>query len=312
MLESTFTLKATDGTEVFVYEWLPEGEPRGVVQVAHGLAEHAGRYRRLAEACTARGLAVYADDHRGHGRTAKDGPLGYFAAEHGWRAVLDDLYRLGDHITGRHPGVPRVFFGHSMGSFLTQQVLFERGGQLAGAVLSGCASGGSNPLAPVGRLVARVERARVGATKPSSLLTKMSFGDYNRAFAPNRTEFDWLSRDPAEVDRYVADDRCGFEATTQLWVDLLDALPGLGAEANLARLPKDLPLYLTVGERDPLHRGLKDFHPLVAAYERAGMRNVSVRVWPDARHEILNETNRDEVTEAILHWVEKEALARGR
>lgn len=311
MLERTFTLKASDGTEVFVYGWLPESTPRGVVQVAHGLAEHAGRYRRFAEACVARGLAVYADDHRGHGRTAKEGALGYFGAEHGWRAVLDDLYRLGDHITGQHPGVPRVFFGHSMGSFLTQQVLFERGDQLAGAVLSGCASGVSNPLAPIGRFVARVERARVGATRPSALLTRMSFGDYNRAFAPNRTEFDWLSRDPAEVDRYIADERCGFEASTQLWIDLLGAMPALGAPSNLAQLPKDLPLYLTVGERDPLHRGLKDFHALVEGYERAGMRNVTVRVWPDARHEILNETNRDEITEAMLRWVDEEPLKKG-
>jgi alpha-beta hydrolase superfamily lysophospholipase len=312
MLERTFTLKASDGTEVFVYGWLPEGTPRGVVQVAHGLAEHGLRYRRFAEACVARGLAVYADDHRGHGRTAGDGTLGYFAAEHGWRTVLDDLYRLGDHITGQHPGVPRVFFGHSMGSFLAQQVMFERGDQLAGAVLSGSASGGSNPLAPVGRLVARVERARLGPKKPSAVLTKMTFADYNRAFAPARTEFDWLSRDPAEVDRYIADPRCGFEATTQLWVDLLGALPGLAAPSNLAQIPKDLPVYLTVGERDPLHRKLKDFHALVEGYERAGLRNVTVRVWPDARHEILNETNRDEVTEAVLHWVDHEALRIGR
>jgi alpha-beta hydrolase superfamily lysophospholipase len=312
MLERTFTLKASDGTEVFVYGWLPEGTPRGVLQVAHGLAEHGLRYKRFAEACAARGLAVYADDHRGHGRTAAGGTLGYFAAEHGWRSVLDDLYRLGDHITKEHPGVPRVFFGHSMGSFLTQQVMFERGDQLAGAVLSGSASGGGNPLAPIGRFVARVERARVGPKKPSAVLTKMTFADYNRAFAPTRTEFDWLSRDPAEVDRYIADPLCGFEATTQLWGDLLGALPGLADPKNLAQIPKDLPVYLTVGERDPLHRKLKDFHALVAGYEGAGLRNVTVRVWPEARHEILNETNRDEVTAAILDWVDQQALRAGR
>lgn len=308
MVERTFTLKATDGTEVFVYSWAPDEAPRATLQVVHGLAEHAGRYRRFAEACVARGIAVYADDHRGHGRTASADSLGFFAAEQGWRAVLDDLYRLGDHVTREHPGRPRLLFGHSMGSFLSQQMLFERGDQFAGAVLSGSASGTSNPLAPVGRLVARVERARVGARRPSPVLTKMSFGDYNRAFAPTRTDFDWLSRDPAEVDKYVADDRCGFEASTQLWVDLLDAMPGLGAPSNLAQLPKDLPLFLTVGERDPLHRKLKDFHALVEGYERAGMRDVTVRVWPDARHEILNETNRDEVTEAILHWIDRGPL----
>lgn len=311
MVERTFTLKATDGTEVFVYAWLPDGDVRASLQIVHGLAEHAGRYRRFAEACAARGVAVYADDHRGHGRTARADALGFFAAEQGWRTVLDDLYRLGDHVTREHPGLPRVLFGHSMGSFLSQQVMFERGDQFAGVVLSGCACGTSNPLAPVGRLVARVERARVGARKPSAVLTRMSFGDYNKAFAPNRTEFDWLSRDPAEVDRYIADDRCGFEASTQLWVDLLGALPALGDEANLAHLPKDLPVYLTVGERDPLHRKLKDFHPLVAGYERAGMRDVTVRIWPDARHELLNETNRDEITEAILHWIDRSALKVG-
>ncbi len=292
-----------------MHAWLPAGEVRASLQIAHGLAEHGARYRRFAEAATQRGFAVYADDHRGHGRTASGGTKGFFAEVQGWRSVLDDLARLGDHVTGAHPGVPKLFFGHSMGSFLGQQVAFERGEQFKGIALSGCASGSGNPLAPVGRVVARIERWRLGAHKPSALLTKMSFGDFNRPFEPSRTKFDWLSRDPAEVDAYVQDPLCGFDASTQLWIDMLDALPGLAAAEHLARLPKSLPMYLTVGERDPVHRGLKDFHKLVEQYEAAGLRDVTVRIWSDARHELLNETNRDEVTAALLDWMEQKAFS---
>lgn len=312
MQEGTFSLRAHDGTDVHVYRWLPdEGvAARGVIHLVHGMAEHALRYKRLAERATSRGLAVYASDLRGHGRTMRStAEQGFFAAEHGWRAVLDDLGRLCDHVTREHPELPRVLMGHSMGSFFAQQLMFERGEAYAGYVLSASVSGVSNPLAPIGRFVAREERWRVGARSVSRLLTTLSFGQFNRAFRPNRTEYDWLSRDPAEVDKYIADPLCGFECTTQLWIDLLDALGALAAPESVARVPKSRPLYLMGGAEDPvLGPGAKGFRMLEDQYRRAGLTRVTAKLYPGARHELLNETNRDEVTHNLLDWIDQEAL----
>jgi alpha-beta hydrolase superfamily lysophospholipase len=311
MQESTFTLPSDDGVALHVYRWSPdEGvAPRAVLQVSHGLAEHAARYRRFAEAATARGLVVYADDHRGHGRTARsDAELGVFSAERGWRKLIDDLGRVSERALAEHPGLPVVFLGHSMGSFTAQQVAFERGGDFAGVILSATISGRSNPLAPIGRVVARLERWRIGASTPSALLDTMSFGSFNRAFKPARTAFDWLSRDPAEVDAYVADPRCGFKLSAQGWIDLLDALKDLADPANQARVPKELPLLLIAGEADPVVGGLKFFERLVAEYNAAGLRRLTWKVYAGARHELLNETNRDEVTRDVLDWIDKVAL----
>lgn len=307
MLESNFTLTAADGTKLYVRRWAPDQDTpiRAVLQVAHGMAEHSGRYAPLAQAATQRGMVVYANDHRGHGLTiAASNPQGHFADHDGWRTCLDDLNRVADRTTKDHPGLPRVLFAHSMGSFMAQQLLFERGDQLSAVILSGTTSGVSNPLAPIGRLIARVERKRLGARSPSKLLTKMSFGAFNNAFKPARTDFDWLSRDPSQVDAYISDPLCGFDISTQAWIDLLDALPTLAQTDNLAKLPKRLPVYIVSGSEDPVHSRLRGLKTLMAAYESAGMQDLSWKVWSGARHEVLNETNRAEVLTHALDWVE--------
>lgn len=307
MQERTFTLDR-GGEHVFVYAWHPDGDAklRGVVQVTHGMAEHAARYKRLAETLTARGYAVYAHDHRGHGKTAGDATRrGFFAEHDGWRAVLDDLYAVSDRIAEDHPGLPQVLFAHSMGSFFAQQGMYEQGSRWRAVAVSGSASGVANPLAPIGRVVARVERWRVGAHKPSRLLTTMSFGEFNRRFKPTRTEYDWLSRDPAEVDRYIADPWCGFDMCTQAWIDLLDALPHLADPKNLARIPKDLPVYVLAGSMDPVTGFLKGLHLLVKQWSDAGLRDITWKVYEGARHETLNETNRDEVMADLARWIDR-------
>jgi alpha-beta hydrolase superfamily lysophospholipase len=306
MQSSTYRQRARDGVEVTVHRWLPDGDVRGTLQIVHGMAEHGARYARVAEAATARGWAVYADDHRGHGQTAAtDADTGFFADKDGWRVVLDDLYRLADNIIGAHPHTPHAVLGHSMGSFFVQQMLFERGDGFAAAVLSGSSSGVSNPLAPIGRLIARIERKRLGPRGRSALLTKLSFGNFNNAFKPARTEFDWLSRDAAEVDKYIDDPRCGFEVTAQLWVDLLDALPGLADPANLALVPKSLPVLVVSGSDDPIHGKLRGLQRLVDDYAKAGLRDVTLRSWPGARHEVVNEVNRDEIVADLLDWLDR-------
>jgi alpha-beta hydrolase superfamily lysophospholipase len=314
MRSEPFWHRADDGVELHVHRWLPaDTVPRkAVVHIAHGMAEHGGRYARAAEALTEAGYVVYADDHRGHGKTAKtDDDLGFFAAERGFDRAVRDLEELLALELRDNPGLGVVLFGHSMGSFMTQRFVIEHGEALAGAVLSG--SGGKpGLLASAGRLVARVERMRVGARGKSNLLDGMSFGRFNKDFAPTRTDFDWLSRDPAEVDAYVADPRCGFACTTQLWVDLLDALDAISRPEEQARIPKELPIYVFSGAEDPVGEHGKSVERLLAAYRRAGLRRVTSRIYPGARHEMLNETNRDEVVRDLIGWLDASVVGSSR
>jgi len=304
MQSSSFTLAAADGVELFVHRWLPERAARAVVQVAHGLAEHSGRYARLAEALTGAGYAVYAHDHRGHGRTASRAEeLGFFAARDGWRKCLDDLWQLNRRLAADHPGLPIVLIGHSMGSFMAQHLISEHGEAFAGVVLSG-SGGRPNALAAAGRLVARVERMRLGGHGQSALINALSFGAFNKPFQPTRTRFDWLSRDGAEVDKYTADPRCGFIASTQLWIDLLDAIGDVTSRARQARIPKRLPIYVIAGSRDPVSDNTKSLEQLLSAYRAAGLERVSHRFYDGARHEIFNETNREEVTRELIAWLD--------
>lgn len=304
MRSTTFTLAAPDGATRFVYAWLPEGAAKAALQIAHGLAEHAGRYARLAEALTAAGYAVYAGDHRGHGRSAATpADLGFFAEQDGWRKCVDDLAQLQRRIAGDHPGRPILLLGHSMGSYMAQQLISERGEELTGAVLSGT-SGRPGMLASAGRLVARIERWRLGPRGRSTLIHAMSFGAFNKQFAAARTAYDWLSRDAAEVDKYIGDPRCGFPAAVQLWVDMLDALGDITSPARLARIPKRLPIYVIAGARDAVSDNTKGVEQLLAAYRAAGLERVTHRFYPECRHELFNELNRDEVTRDLIAWLD--------
>ena len=305
MRSSDFTHPASDGKGLFVYRFLPDegAKVKAVVHISHGMAEHAARYARLAEALTAAGYAVYANDHRGHGKTASTGELGFFAKENGFTRVVADLAELIAREKKEHPGLPVILFGHSMGSYIAQQFLIDHGSELAGAVLSGSA-GKPNLLASAGRLVARIERLRKGERGTSKLLGDLSFVAFNKQFAPTRTGFDWLSRDAAEVDKYVADPLCGFDVTTSLWVDVLDALTAIADPAQQARIPKTLPIYVFSGSEDPVSEKTKSLEQLLAAYRLAGIRDVSHRFYAGARHETLNETNRDEVTRDLLTWLD--------
>ncbi len=298
-------VRMDDGFELACYRALPEGTPKATLYVTHGVAEHARRYAPLAEAFTGAGWEVHMHDWRGHGESVDDArPLGHLADRDSFgRAVADLRTRLEALRDTR----PLVLFGHSGGSFHAQRLVGETPGLLDALVLSG-SNGAPPPIAAAGRVIARIERARVGRRSGSALLQKLSFGDYNRSFEPNRTEFDWLSRDPAQVDGYVNDPLCGFALSTQGWVDLLDALGGLTRPATLARFPKDLPVYIVSGDRDPVGQFGKGVRSLAEAYRGAGMRRVTLRLYEGGRHEMLNETNAEEVRQAILAWCE-EAVA---
>jgi alpha-beta hydrolase superfamily lysophospholipase len=304
----TFTLsrlERPDGAKLALYVWpAPAGPIKATIQIAHGLGEHAARYDRAAQALTRAGYAVYASDHRGHGQTAqKPEDLGFFADSDGWTKLVEDLFAVSAYIAQERASLPHVLFAHSFGSFVAQDYLSRHGDTLAGAVLSGTNSGVAW-MVKLGIGVAYLERLRVGPHDKSGLLFASTIGEYNRKFAPNRTSADWLSRDAAEVDKYVADPLCGFDLTVQGWIDLMGGLIRIEDTALQRRVPKSLPVYLMAGAQDPVGRGGKGPRALLAAYERAGMSRVSLKLYEGARHETLNEINRDQVVADLIAWLD--------
>jgi len=310
MQESEFRVAARDGTSIFVRAFLERATatetPRAIVLISHGMAEHGARYARLAAILTAHHYAVYVPDHRGHGHTpASSADLGHYADDDGWEKVVSDLHEVLDAAKARHPGVPVFLLGHSMGSYIARGLAFRRGDALAGLLLSGTTH--DHPLAyQAPRVIVAAERARLGKRGKSAIVKKLTFDAFNKRFEPARTPCDWLSRDPAEVDKYVNDPLCGFECTTQLWWDLLGGMVEMCTPRNVARMPKTLPIYVLAGERDPVNNRLAGIRKLQAALETAGIESVTCRVYPGARHELLNETNRDEITKDLVAWLDSQ------
>lgn len=308
MNHSTFWLTANDRSRLYVNQWLPEGETRAIIMLSHGMAEHSGRYARLAQALCGAGYGLYALDQRGHGRTADEGTLGLYAEKDGWNKVVGDLASLNQHIGQQQPGLPIILLGHSMGSYIAQAYLLHHSASLNGAILSGS---NFQPIAlyRAAAVIARIERARQGLRGRSALIEFLSFGSFNKAFKPNRTAFDWLSRDPVEVDRYITDPLCGFRCTNQLWIDLLGGLQQISKASNLAQIDPGLPILVMGGECDPVSEG-KRLKSLAHALREAGCQHLQLNIYPQARHEVFNETNRDEVTADVLAWLQQALTLR--
>lgn len=305
--DTTTVTSSHDGLALFVRSWLPDGEAKGVVQLAHGMAEHSARYARFAQALTDAGYAVWTHDHRGHGETPSlPEERGYFADEHGWDAAVDDLHAVAEAARAAHPGLPLFFFGHSMGSLLGRDHVTRDGHDLAGAVFSGTA-GDAGLLGRVGEVVAKVESRVRGRRATSRLMNSLTFGSYNKAFAPAATDFDWLSRDAAEVQAYVDDERCGEVFTAGFYADLLGGVNSLPKMA--ARTPVDLPILFLSGDQDPV--GGETVREVVGWYRDAGVRDVTLEIYPEGRHELLNDTVRDEVTERIIGWLDEHLTTKG-
>lgn len=302
MSEHAQYLTLPDGSRAWLYRWRPSVPPHGVVQVVHGMAEHGERYRRFAAALTAQGFAVYAQDLPGHGRTAENiAALGHIAEHGSWARLLSAVHGVRAHIEQEHPGLPLFLFGHSMGSFIAQHHLIEHGAGLKGAVLS-ATSGTLGPLRMLGLAINRAQIRLFGPGHHSALTETLTFKAFNKTFAPNRTPSDWLSRDPAEVDAYVADPYCGHRCSASTWAGLLSAGGALLDPARLARIPKALPVLLIAGSADPVCDGGRGTHLLAEHYRKAGLSNVTTLVYEGARHELLNETCREAVTADVLDW----------
>ncbi|KPC61124.1 alpha/beta fold hydrolase [Streptomyces chattanoogensis] len=296
--------QAPDGARIATYTWLPEStRPRALVQIAHGAAEHGRRYDRFARFLAGQGYGVIASDHRGHGATAPATGGRGVVGEDSWRAIVADLKGIGNHAAAEHPGVPLVLLGHSMGSMLARDYAQEYGADLAGLILSGTFR--TLPGLDIDGSVTALEAeiATHGRSHLSSFIPR-NFSSFNDAF-PHRTGYEWLSRDAAEVDRYVADDDCGFPFCAGLALDWIQAIRKINDPANLARIPRGLPVHVAVGDQDPCNQRLTLVHELLEDFRYLGTRDLTWKAYPDARHEILNETNRDEVQADLLAWLDK-------
>ncbi len=298
-------LKTTDGGELHLYTDLPKSTPKAIIQINHGMAEHAARYGRFAKALSQRGYGVYAHDHRGHGHTkTPKSSLGIFAPKNGWDAVVNDVGTVISHISKQHPGVPIVCFGHSMGSIIAFNHILRNPSTIQAAALwnSGVEA---NLLASVGRSILKIQRMFKGSDVPSPLTQKLTFEAWNKEFAPNRTEFDWLSRDEAEVDKYCADPLCGFDVSIGLWLDVLEGVHFAANNKNLAKLPKQLPIHLQAGAEDPCSEKGRGVENIAKRMEAEGMKNVTLNILDETRHESLNEINRTEITKGFIGWLDE-------
>jgi alpha-beta hydrolase superfamily lysophospholipase len=278
-----FAFKSGD-IDVACYRWKATAAPVGILQIAHGMGEHALRYGPVAEFFTPAGFHVYANDHRGHGRTAKDkAGLGDFGAG-GWDALVDDMMTLSARARAEAPGLPLVLLGHSMGSFAAQQYALDRSKEI-----DGLARSGSTAFDTLG-----IDGER-----------EVDLTAINAAFEPARTPFDWLSRDSRQVDTYIADPLCGFGVNQASTRSMAMSLKRTADPASLAKIRKDLPIYILAGDADPVNSKLEGLKLLAQRYRTAGLRGVTERYYAGGRHEMFNETNRDEVMADLLGWVQR-------
>ncbi len=301
----TFTFKAVDGETLFARRWLAGNgtKPLAAIQIAHGMAEHSLRYAWFAEKLIAEGFAVFANDHRGHGETAgTEDRLGYFADDRGWEKTVGDMFALTMKIKDDLADTPVFLFGHSMGSFLSRDYMAEYGSGLKGAVISGTA-GDPGILGRIGLMIAKAQAKATGGKKPSQLMDKLSFGAYAKPFAPARTPFDWLSRDNAQVDAYINDPYCGFVCTSRFYVDLISGIIKINSRAHIDKTPKDLPVFLFAGAMDPVGNFGKGVTRTHEAFKASGLRDLTLKLYEEGRHEMLNEINRDDVARDVILWI---------
>ena len=294
-----WTRPASSGEgEIFSRSWVGE-EPRAVLELVHGMAEHSGRYDHFARFLAERGFAVYANDHAGHGMSARK--QGYFAARDGWACVVRDLDALMDQAAKEHPGLPLLLMGHSMGSFLSLSYLARFGQRLAGCVL--CGTMGENPGVKPGKALAGLQCRLRGPQSPGRLLDKIATGSYNSRIKNPVNKAAWLSTVDQVCIDFEADAMCGFPFTASGYLDLFTGLEEIRAPQWAGRGPKGLPVFLIAGEEDPVGSYGQGPRQVAGWLRQAGVQRVDLKLYPGMRHEVLNENGKGQVYEDVLQWL---------
>ncbi len=306
MIKKEFSFSSVSNlADIHAASYIPEnGEIKAVIQVAHGMAEHLERYEKFAAALCEKGYALYINDHLGHGASIKNkDELGYFGEKDGWKNFVEDCYKLTCIIKEENPSVPVIFFGHSMGSFVARAYSIKYAKEIAGAIY--CGTAGPNPAAGAGILLTKCIAKIKGTHYRSKLIDKVGFGAYNNKFE-GRTAFDWLSRDNEEVDKYIADDLCGYLFTAYGYRDLFSLLSYVSSPEWFSGLSEKLPVLMIAGAMDPVGEYGKGIEKVYKSLCDAGKINVQRILYPNARHEILNEKACfDDVCNDVISWIEE-------
>lgn len=294
---------STGRTSIHALKCVPDSKPRAVVQIAHGIAEHIDRYRPFMEFLADNGFVVAGNDHLGHGKSIRvPEEQGFFAEKDGWWRVVDDMDKLHDIMSKEYPELPYVLFGHSMGSFLTRTYLIKHPDKYDGVILSG--TGHQSPALVLGGNAAASVRAKLnGAMGDGAKLDSLAFGTYLNKIENPRTKFDWLSRDTEQVDKYIADPLCGFVGKIGLYRDMMQGIKFITDKKNIAQMNKEKPVYFMSGDGDPVGDYGKGVERAYKAFCDAGLHDVFMRLYPGGRHEMLNETNKEQVYQDILNWL---------
>jgi alpha-beta hydrolase superfamily lysophospholipase len=305
MRSMEFIMTMRDGHESYVYKWEPEesAEIVGVVQLMHGSCEHSKRYNDFARFLTDNGYVVYSNDLRGHGLSVLDKEdLGYFGNKDGWNIVVEDLYELTQYIKQKHKGLKLIILGHSMGSFLARHYAIVHGAEINAIIATGTAH---NPkaLLKLGKFLSERDIRKNGFKHRSDLLNKMSYDSFSNQFKPIRTKQDWLTRDEEVVNKYIEDEFCGFVFTSSAFKDMFGGLLFITNRNNISKTPKNLPILFLSGEKDPVGGNGKMVLKAFQEYEKAGIKNIQMKLYKDMRHEILNEIGKEEVYKDILSWI---------
>ncbi|WP_461207403.1 lysophospholipase [Clostridium sp. DL1XJH146] len=302
MKEQEYLIDGVEGHKIYVVSWKPEGEIKGVLQIVHGMSEYCRRYKDFAEYLNKQGIAVYAHDHRGHGKSVGENETrGYFDAKDGFMKVVDETHIVTEFIKENEKDKQILIFGHSMGSFVTRKYIQLYDKDIVGAIISGTGDS-KGVVGALGKLIAKTISKVKGEKYESKLLDKLSFGSFNSNFKPNRTVSDWLSRDEEQVDKYIADEGCGFMCTAKFYVDLMTGIEMVSNKDNIAKTRQDLPILFVSGEKDPVGNMGKEIESVYNKYKDLSL-DVEMKLFKDARHEILNEINKDEVYKYLFEWM---------
>jgi len=302
-MNNQFSFKDNYGNSIVTYKWIPKGNLKAILIIVHGMAEYAQRYESFALALNENGYGVYINDIIGHGRSIKTKEdLGHFPVN-GFNIAVEDIHQLNRIIKDEYPDVSIIIMGHSMGSFLTQSYICTYGNEIEGCILSGTA--GKQGITTFGAVISKICKTVQGPKKRSNFLDRLTFGKYNNAFKPSRTNFDWLSRDTTEVDKYVENSLCGFVCTTSFFYELSSSVSKLYEENKIKNIPKELPIYIFGGEKDPVSGRTKSVLTLINMYNALKIKDLEYFFYKDGRHEMLNETNKSEVIYDIIAWLNK-------
>ena len=296
---------STGNNQIHARICMPDGEPKAIVQIAHGIAEYIERYDDFMNFLAENGFIAVGNDHLGHGKSfVNEGDMGYLADKDGWWHIVDDVEILRVLMNHKYPKLPQVIFGHSMGSFVARSHLIRYPGAFDAAIISGTGNQGK-ALVKGGLAMGNLVKAFNGGHHYSKFLNNLAFGTYNKIYDNPRTDYDWLTRNEAVVDKYIADPLCGFVPSCGLFLDMMVGVDFITDKSNLKDMKKDVPVFFVSGTMDPVGEQSKGVMKAYNNFKKAGMKDVEIRLYIDGRHEMLNEINNAEVYTDILKWLKR-------